>query len=528
MMRRPSVRTVTVGLAVLAFVTCSLLPIAYLLSLALGGERPLATAWALDARQRQLLWNTTLLGTGAALLATTIGVALGVALARMALPAKHLFRLTLVVPILLPPYVVALAWTYLGSDLGFPAEQTHSLLAAIVVLSLVYYPLSMMATEVAMRRVDGRLEEAGLLAAGPGRVLTRITWPLVAPSVLAAALLIFVLAVSEFGVPGLLRVRVYTTEVFTAFAALYDFGRAIVVAVPLLVLSMAMGVVAAAVGGDRLVTSRRPSATQSALLEGHRRMAIGGAAAVAMIAVALPLLLLLREASGARSVWAVVGESGPAMANSLVYSAVGAVAVVTVAIALGYGRARASRPVARLVDILFVVVFAVPSTIVGVGLIGVWNRPGPLGAIYGTPAMFPLAHLARFLSVAALIIAASIRYVPVSHEEAALSSGAGWLRTLWRIVLPQCRSGILVAWVIVFVMAFAELGVSILVAPPGESTLPIRIYTLIANAPPSQVAALALLQILVILTPVTLLAACLAYVAGRQRQLRSVEEGGAR
>ena len=68
------------------------------------------------------------------------------------------------------------------------------------------------------------------------RVLRPITLPLAAPGVLAAALMIFVLAVSEFGVPGLLQVRVYTTEVFTAFAALYNFTRAIVLTVPLLVL----------------------------------------------------------------------------------------------------------------------------------------------------------------------------------------------------------------------------------------------------------------------------------------------------
>jgi iron(III) transport system permease protein len=55
-------------------------------------------------------------------------------------------------------------------------------------------------------------------------------------------------------------------------------------------------------------------------------------------------------------------------------------------------------------------------------------------------------------------------------------------------------------WAVVFVLAFGELGATILVAPPGESTLPVRIYTLIANAPSSQVAALALLQTGVILT----------------------------
>ena len=193
------------------------------------------TALVLDSRQRGLLYNTALLGIGTAVFATAIGAPLGVALARVPLRRKALLRLLAAAPVLLPPYVVALAWIYLGSSRGLlaavagrdsVAEWTYSLPAAVVVLSLVLYPLSMLATEVAMRRVDGRLEEAGLVVAPPSRVLCRITLPLVAPSVVAAALIIFVLAVSEFGVPGLLRVRVYSTEVFTAFAALYDFSRA--------------------------------------------------------------------------------------------------------------------------------------------------------------------------------------------------------------------------------------------------------------------------------------------------------------
>jgi ABC-type Fe3+ transport system permease subunit len=133
-----------------------------------------------------------------------------------------------------------------------------------------------------------------------------------------------------------------------------------------------------------------------------------------------------------------------------------------------------------------------------------------LGAVYGTDAMFMLGYLARFVPVAALVIAAATRYVPMSHEEAASVSGSGWLRTMTRIVVPQIRLGLVAAWVIAFVLAFGELGVSILIAPPGEATLPIRIYTIIANTPPSHVAALALLQSSVILIPVALLAGAIA------------------
>jgi iron(III) transport system permease protein len=125
--------------------------------------------------------------------------------------------------------------------------------------------------------------------------------------------------------------------------------------------------------------------------------------------------------------------------------------------------------------------------------------------VYGTTAMLVLAYLARFVPVGALGVAATVGSVPESHEEAAATAGAGWWRTMTRIVLPQVRIGLLSVWVITFVLAFGEVGASILVAPPGESTLPIRVYTLTANSPPGHVAALALFQSIVVLCPLTLL-----------------------
>jgi iron(III) transport system permease protein len=435
-----------------------------------------------------------------------MGAPLGLALARIAFPGKSLLRVALAAPILLPPYVVALAWTYLGSRHDIFFTWTYSLSGAIVVLSLVYYPLCMLATEAALRRIDGRLEEAAWLTAPPRLVLRRITFPLAAPSVLAAALVIFVLSVSEFGVPGLLRVRVYTTEVFTAFAALYDFRRAMLLAVPLLVLCLIVAIVAVALASERLVSPRRSSGMRPPLLVGWQRPVEALAVVTVAIALGIPLMVLVREALGAESLRVVLEGSGRAIANSLLLATIGATAVVGLAVWLGYARARARGRLGQLADVLFVVAFAVPSTIVGVGLIGLWNRPGPLGTLYGTDVMFILGYLARFVPVAALAIAATTRYVPVSHEEAAVVSGAGWLRTITRIVMPQIRLGLVTAWVIAFVLAFGELGVSILVAPPGEATLPIRIYTIIANTPPSHVAALALLQTIVILTPLAVVA----------------------
>ena len=91
----------------------------------------------------------------------------------------------------------------------------------------------------------------------------------------------------------------------------------------------------------------------------------------------------------------------------------------------------------RVADALCIAVFAVPSTIVGVGLIGLWNRPGVLGAIYGTDAMFTLGYLARFVPVATLVIAAATASVLVFAEIArawGLSDPAAALK--WVGALP--------------------------------------------------------------------------------------------
>lgn len=505
--------------AVVVFVLTSVMPLAYMLGLALSGSAMGDGSYGavlLDARQRSLLYTTTILGTGTAAFASLIGAPLGLALARFDVPLKRTLRVLLAAPMLLPPYVAGLAWVSLGGSTGWLARVaghdllsawTYSLPGAVFVLSLVFYPVSMLATEVAVRRIEPHLEEAALVVARPRRVLWHITLRLAAPSIIAAALVTFVLAVSEFGVPGLLRVRVFTTEVFTAFAALYDFGRATILTLPLLLLSTLVAAIAVAVMGERLVITRRGAAIgEVPLLRAWGRSSAPAMVLVVALALVLPLTLLTREALGVRSWHAVVQGSSAAIGNSLLLAAIGATVTACVGMWLGYARARARRGAGFLADLVFVVLFSVPSTVVGVGLITLWNRPGMLGAIYGTNTMLVLVYLARFLPIAALGIAAAARHVPRSHEEAAATAGASWGRTMMRIVIPQMSFGLVAVWVIVFVLAFGELGASVLVAPAGEATLPIRVYTLIANAPPAQVSALALLQAAVVLTPLLLLA----------------------
>ncbi len=267
----PSARALTLGLAVTLFVLFCVLPVVYMFivsltdaagSFTLDNYRQLLT----EPRQRGLMLTSIVLGGGAAIFATVLGAPLGLLFARARLPAKRFLRLALIVPLVVPPYIMALAWVLLTGPVGlfaraaghdFLSDWTYSLTGAIVVLGLTFYPLSMLATEAAARRVDARLEESALLAASPRRVLWRITLPLIGPTVAAAGLIVFVLALSEFGVPALLRVRVFTTEAFTAFAAFYDFGAGVALCAPLLVVALIVSVVIKFIIGERLLVTTR-------------------------------------------------------------------------------------------------------------------------------------------------------------------------------------------------------------------------------------------------------------------------------
>ncbi|MGE3511699.1 MAG: ABC transporter permease, partial [Vicinamibacterales bacterium] len=356
------------------------------------------------------MYNTAALGAATALLSTLIGLPLGIGLARVPMRWKGALRLLATIPMVLPPYVVGLAWVYLGSR--------GSLLVAVAILSLVWYPLSMLATEVAVRRIDRRLEEAGLVVATPERVLRHITLPLALPSILATALVIFVLAVSEFGVPGLLGVRVYATEVFTAFAALYDFDRAILLTMPLLLLCIAAATAAAVMFGDRLVATRRSGMRLQCALDSWRQAAEAGFVLVISTSLVLPTTVLAGQALQAS--WSeTFAGSGQAIVNSLVYAGIAATIIVTVACCLGHLLARVGQGRRLVGQAVLVALFAVPSTLLGVGLIALWNRSGVLGTVYGTDVMLVLGYVARFLPIAVLSLAATARAVPESHEEAA-------------------------------------------------------------------------------------------------------------
>ncbi|MBI1747882.1 MAG: iron ABC transporter permease [Acidobacteria bacterium] len=527
----------TIGLAGVLVFALSISPVLYMFvrSLEHNGQFTLAYYAQLlgEPRQRRLLGHSIQLAAWAALAGSALGVPAGLLLARLPQATALLLRFVLLVPLLLPPYILGVVWVFvmgragwlsrwMGSDVA--SVWAYSLPGAGLVLGLALAPLSMLLAEAARRAIPARLIEAARLVAGPSRTLARITLPLVASSLAAGGLLVFVLALAEFGVPSLLGVRVYTTEVFTQFAALYNFGAATATAAPLLLVVVVAAGLARILLGGRVLTSSLMAEQPLRLSSPARVAAQSYLILLGLLMVAGPLLVLMVEAGSWRALLDALVSARIQIGTSIALSIIGASLATGLGLLLGYWRARTTSGGRGFFDVGMLVLFAVPSTVVGIGLIGLWNRTGWTGAFYTSPAMIIIGYLARYVPLAALLLGAYLQQLPAAREEAAIVFGAHWWRMLGRIVVPAARLGLAVIWTICFIFMFGELGTTVLVAPPGTTTLPVRVYAIMANSPDQRVAELCLMQTLVILLSLGGLLAAVQVAGRRQKNGGKVDE----
>jgi iron(III) transport system permease protein len=184
---------------------------------------------------------------------------------------------------------------------------------------------------------------------------------------------------------------------------------------------------------------------------------------------------------------------GSAPWNSLSSSAIAATVIVGIGLIVGHAAARRLAGSGAL-DAAAVLAFVAPAAVLGVALIGFWNRAG-LQWVYGSVAILVVGFVARYAVIGVRTIGSLIAQTPLHMEEAAAAAGAGFWRRMTRILLPLHARGIAFAWLLALVFCLRDLELSVLYYPPGGQPLTVRLFTLEANGPPSVVAGLAVVQV---------------------------------
>lgn len=496
--------------AVAAYFVLALLPLAVLggqwLAAALTGDAAALSQLLPRGRSLGLLWHSLTLATAVALLSTAVGAGLALWLGGAGRMRRVVGAIYLL-PLLVPPYVHALAWMAvagrrqlldrlvsalpLSDGVSFSA---YGFFPAVLVLTLGLFPIVTLLVRRGLESIQPELLEAGLSVASPWRVWYRIVIPLVWPSIVAAAGLVFVLSLVEYGVPSLLQYNVYIMEMYASFSQQFDPIRAFGAALALMAVAALMLVLSQAPlrrSPLRSQPGRRPP-VPSVDWPAPARAFLVLCVSVWVMAAAVPVVLLLARIGSFSVVVQAVDAAADEFVRTLGVATFTALAATLVAVPLA---AALMRRVNRAWWLALSLPLAIPAPLTGIALIYVWNHP-LLHWGYGTWLILVLAHLARFLPFAAFTASSGVRNIDPLLLEAAALADVGERRRLVGVLLPLYAPTIITTWLVTFVLSLGELGASLLISPPGQATLPMMIYNLLHYGATDIVSALALLILL--------------------------------
>jgi iron(III) transport system permease protein len=492
--------------------------------------------------------NSLITGLGVSVLASVLGCTLAWIVARTDLPGRGVFEILNLMPFFFSPYVGAMSWLYLAAPnsgilpkllnpylpewLGFP--NIYSVGGVIWVLALFYTPYIYLFVIGPMRSMDGALEDAARVHGASFWYTTRkITFPLILPAILAGALIIFVTSAGVFDVPLSISatkgIPMVPTDIYRAVQYPSDFGRASAIAAGMMSITIAI-----IVFQQSWVNKRRFDTVSG---KGYRPRPVnlsplGRILAMAiqifyfLVAAALPIMALLMvsvsplwtgifkpSSANLSNFYYVLSEyrlTQVAVYNSLFIGVVGATIGVFIAAMQAYFIRRGQSRYRMLVDPILSLPLGIPGIIIGLGFLILLIRT----PLYTTIWIIIIACVAHFFPLALRNISAMLLSINPELEQSARASGASWMQTMYYVLLPLIRPALIASWLLLFIILIRELGATILLYAQGTETISVALVIL-SEQNFGYVAALAVVQVIMLLTGFFLMRWCSPHFLGR-------------
>ena len=451
-------------------------------------------------------------------LATVFGVIISFPLAflvgRTNMIGKKFFRIVFVMTYMVPPYLGAMAWmrllnprvgtlnVFLQNLFGLEAApfNIYTVIGVTWVITTFYYPFAFITISRAMEKMDPSLEEAARISgSSPLRTLRTVTLPLMAPSIVAAALLVFVAAASCFGIPAIVgipgRVHTVTTRildlVFVGNIQGLDDGATL--AVFLMAISVFVLYISTFVIGKRQYITVSGKSTRPNIVDlGKWRIPIFiFICALTFIIVFLPFITV-----GLTSITVNLGRDlsldnitfryweriftrraiVASTRNSIIAATTAATAGTVISITMAYLLMRTTTIGRRIPDFLITVGGGMPSVVIALGLIMTMSGRFTLN-IYNTLYIIIVAYMIKYTLMGMRTVVSSMSQIHPSLEEASQISGASWLRTTKNILIPLIAPSVVAGWFLIFMPSFYELSMSTLLQAPLSRTIGYELYT---------------------------------------------------
>jgi len=509
-----------------------LLPLFNVLAGSFGGNSG-RSGWSLvrqDGKYLTAVVNTLVLGGVVTLLASLIGVPMAYFTARFDFSGKAIVAILPLITLVVPEVIAAQTWLMAFgnnglvsralAERGLELPSFYGWFGLITVMTFTYYTYVYIGTLAAIRGFDVQLEEAAQsLGTSPALSRWKVMVPVVLPSVLASALLVFTLVVGNFAVATILSNKVPLLSVLTYQATVSEVGSdpllqstlaSISVAIVMVVLFLQRWVVGR---GRREVVQGRGARAQR--LAGWPGVLLGSVAAAVVVISLLPVVTIVvgafTQARGPVMRWGtwttanlerVFTRAPDPLFNTLTYAAIATAVGIAFSVAVSYLVVKKRNRLTPLLDYLTALPLALSGTVIGIGLVMSFNT-GWL-PLTGTGAIIVLAYVVRRLPFGTRNASSTLYNIPDSIEEASISLGVPPLASFFRVVLPLMVPAIVAAAVLTWTTTVAELSASIIVYSGGRETMPIQIFRLIDSGLMAQASAYGLLLVAVIVLPILL------------------------
>ncbi len=461
-------------------------------------------------------------------------------------PGRRFLEWALILPLAMPAYVMAYAYTdffqvsglvqtwlrevtgWGPRDYWFP--EVRSLGGAVAMFAFTLYPyVYLLARTAFLERSAAMVEAARTLGHGPWSCFFRVSLPMARPAVAAGAALALMEAVADYGTVAYFGVPTFTTGIFRTWFSMGDRVAAAQLAASLL------GFVLLILLVERLSRGRARFYNTSQREKAHTRHRLSGVrGAMAFLACAAPLVFGFLLPAGVLAHLAV-GEGGLYSAgrfftlarNSLMLAAVTAVLAVALSLLFSYNARLHPGPLARSLNRLVSLGYAVPGIVIAVGVLiplarfdnalDAWMR-ATFGVstgllLTGTMTALVYAYLVRFLSAALHTVEAGLTKVRPTMDDAARSLGVAPLETLMRVHAPMLARSLLTAGLLVFVDVMKELPATLVMRPFNLDTLATQVYNLAADERLAEAALPSLAIVVVGLVPLVIVARQIARAA---------------
>jgi iron(III) transport system permease protein len=486
--------------------------------------------FARDSFYRRSLWNSLLLGFGTVATTSVLGYSIAFVLVRCDFRGRDLFGYLTLIPIISPPLVGVLGFTFIlgragtvnvllmdAFDLAKPFNFVYGVHGVLLVETLHLFPMITLNVVDALGKIDPALEEAAESVGARGwRKLRTITLPLTTPGYVAGALLVFIWTFSDFatplvlGVHDLLAAQAYLNIVQFVDRRLFRMGIVIsAIMVGLAVLFL--------VAARQYVAIKDYSSLSYSRIARRRLSPIAETAVIAFLSALMLLAFLPYAGVFLASVgkgWAltplpvhytwqhferVIVETPRYILNSLLYASLAVLLCIVVGVPIAWILARTRLPGRGTLDALNTLILAIPGTAIGIAYIRAFHVdvPGlgrPLTSLW---IILPLVLAIRRLPYTVRGSYASLLLVHRSMEEAAGSVGASGLRTFGDVTLPLIWRGVLVGSLFSFMTSLQEASAVLFLSLGGWETITVGIFSFYIAGSASEAAALGVILVAV-------------------------------